>query len=171
MLEGDEGQHIWTLLTFCLFSKLRIFGAYSDCLSSLCPSCFSQKLVRRQSFQTCHWNEGMIRNFWAWINHQKINQKNLGQCRWTRRAFDGMQMNDCVLRARAPWIQTNLETNSEFFSSTSEEDFIKWNFEGWIWNGSKQWVLWRYHPHFPQRGLNLKSCVLPISLQGPLKHL
>ena len=25
--------------------------------------------------------------------------------------------------------------------------------------------------HFPQRGLNLKSCVLPISLQEPLKHL
>ena len=25
-------------------------------------------------------------------------------------------------------------------------------------------------PHFPQRGLNLKSCVLPISLQEPLKH-
>ena len=23
---------------------------------------------------------------------------------------------------------------------------------------------------FPQRGLNLKSCVLPISLQEPLKH-
>ena len=30
-----------------------------------------------------------------------------------------------------------------------------------------------FHPlsHFPQRGLNLKSCVLPISLQEPLKHL
>ena len=25
--------------------------------------------------------------------------------------------------------------------------------------------------HFPQTGLNLKSCVLPISLQEPLKHL
>ena len=25
--------------------------------------------------------------------------------------------------------------------------------------------------HFPQRGLNLKSCLLPISLQEPLKHL
>ena len=25
--------------------------------------------------------------------------------------------------------------------------------------------------HFPQRGLNLKSCVLPIFLQEPLKHL
>ena len=27
------------------------------------------------------------------------------------------------------------------------------------------------HAHFPQTGLNLKSCVLPISLQEPLKHL
>ena len=27
------------------------------------------------------------------------------------------------------------------------------------------------YTHFPQRGLNLKSCVLPISLQEPLKHL
>ena len=26
-------------------------------------------------------------------------------------------------------------------------------------------------PHFPQTGLNLKSCVLSISLQEPLKHL
>ena len=25
--------------------------------------------------------------------------------------------------------------------------------------------------HFPQTGLNLKSCLLPISLQEPLKHL
>ena len=27
------------------------------------------------------------------------------------------------------------------------------------------------HSHFPQTGLNLKSCVLPVSLQEPLKHL
>ena len=31
---------------------------------------------------------------------------------------------------------------------------------------------WNFiNTHFPQRGLNLKSCVLPISLQEPLKHL
>ena len=64
-----------------------------------------------------------------WINHKKYNQKNPGQCRWTRRAFDGMQMNDCVLRARAPWIQTNLETNSEFFPlllrKTSSSEIFK----------------------------------------------
>ena len=29
----------------------------------------------------------------------------------------------------------------------------------------------KHFAHFPQRGLNLKSCVLPISLQEPFKHL
>ena len=35
--------------------------------------------------------------------------------------------------------------------------------EPWVWSDGST--------HFPQTGLNLKSCVLPVSLQEPLKHL
>ena len=42
----------------------------------------------------------------------------------------------------------------------------------WLFGGGEDYnCCWHHNPHFPQRGLNLKSCVLPISLQEPLKHL
>ena len=87
----------------------------------------------------------MIRNFWAWINHQKKLPEKSGPMQMDEARF-WWNADEWLRTTRSRSVNSNKPWNQLcFFSSTSEEDFIEWNFEGWIWNGSKDWALCSYH--------------------------
>ena len=77
----------------------------------------------------------------------------------------------CSLKKRkVVWVCKKIIVHTWFHGSHAFNPFNRLLGSRCSW-GQTLIISVHHYTHFPQRGLNLKSCVLPIFLREPLKHL